>query len=324
MPETAARLLALLSLLQARPTWPGPELAGRLAVSTRTIRNDVERLRTLGYPIEAVRGSGGHYRLGAGATMPPLLLDDEEAVAVAVGLRAATGLAGIEESGARALAKLEQVLPGRLRRKVTAVSAAVAAGPENTTSNVEDPVLDPEVLSAVALAIRDRHWLRFTDRGEPVLVEPHRLVSWQRRWYLVGRAPDTGRWAAHRVDRMQLRPPTGRRFDPQPPPEGGYTDFVLREVASTGWDVHARITVHAPAGEVLARINAAVGVVESVDEETCVLVTGADSLETVAVYVGMLGLDFTVTSPPALVDHVAGLADRYARAVGRPSRPRPG
>jgi predicted DNA-binding transcriptional regulator YafY len=313
--NTSGRLLALLGLLQSRPAWSGPELAARLGVTTRTVRNDVERLRALDYPVDSVRGAAGHYRLGPGAHLPPLLLDDEEAVAVAVGLRTAVGLAGIEESSRRALLKLEQVLPHRLRRTVAAVHDAVLPGPGNTTTNTEDPEVDPKVLEAVAAAIRDRHWFRFGYADESLVVEPYRLVNWQRRWYLVGRDPVSGAWAPFRVDWLDPRMPTGRRFDPAPLPGEDYAGFVVRHVASTGWSVHARITVHAPAAEVLSRINAAVGVVESVDDETSVLVTGADSVEVIAVYIGMLGLDFTVSSPPELVEHVHALGARYERAV---------
>ncbi|KOV85233.1 YafY family protein [Nocardia sp. NRRL S-836] len=335
MLETSSRLLALLALLQSRPAWPGSELAERLSVSGRTIRNDVDRLRELGYPIEAVRGPAGYYRMGAGAKLPPLLLDDEEAVAVAIGLRAGRGVAGIEESAARALTKLEQVLPHRLRRQVSAVHEAVSEGPANTGTNVADPVVDAAVLATVAAAIRDCELLRFEysapDREDgaprrndssapfgdwPVLVEPYRLVSWERHWYLVARGTETGDWHTYRVDWISLRMATHRRFTPTPFPGEDYTSFVLRDVATAGWKVHARITVLAPAQDVLARINPAVGVVEAVDESTCVLVTGGDSLEIIAVYVGMLGLDFQVTEPPALVEHVRKLGKRYLRAAG--------
>ncbi|WP_046769253.1 helix-turn-helix transcriptional regulator [Jiangella alkaliphila] len=320
MKGTSARMLALLSLMQSRPAWTGSELAERLGVSARTIRNDVDRLRELGYPVDAARGAGGHYRLGAGARLPPLLLDDEEAVAVAIGLRAGNGVAGIEESSARALAKLEQVLPHRLRRQVTAIGDAMSRGPENTGSNVEDPVIDAAVLTTLAAAIRDHEAVRFDYRGAPadgppLSVEPYRLVSWQRHWYLVGRDPAAGTWRPYRVDWISLRMRTGLRFEPAPLPGEDYTAFVLREVASTGWSVHARITVCAPAADVLARINPTVGVVESVDESTSVLVTGADSLEIIAVYIGMLGLDFRVTDPPELVEHVRVLGERYRRAI---------
>jgi predicted DNA-binding transcriptional regulator YafY len=320
MLETSARLLSLLALLQSRPEWAGPELAARLDVSTRTVRNDIERLRRLGYPVEATRGSSGGYRLKAGAHLPPLLLDDEEAVAIAVALRTATGVAGIGESGARALAKLDKVLPAPLRSKVTALHAAVERGPDNTGTDAPDPEVDPGVLARIADAIRGVEWLRFDYRGgsagaEAVLVEPYRLVAWQRRWYLVARSPQSGEWAVFRADWIEPRMPTRRRFEPQALPAGDFAAFVLREVAAAGWRVHARIVVHAASDRVLARINPAVGVVEAIDDERCVLVTGADSLVTIAAYVGMLGCDFEIESPPELRDHVRALGRRYRAAA---------
>src|SRR5215218_1866079 len=194
MLETSSRLLSLLALLQTRPAWTGAELAGRLEVTPRTIRNDIDRLRELGYPVDATRGPAGHYQLGVGAKLPPLLLDDEEAVAVAVGLRTGAGVVGMEESSTRALAKLEQVLPHRLRRQVNAIHSTLSKGPDNTGSNVQDPEVDPAVVTTIAAAIRDEHYLRFeyavreSEPPEsaplPILVEPYRLVSWQRYWYL--------------------------------------------------------------------------------------------------------------------------------------------
>jgi predicted DNA-binding transcriptional regulator YafY len=313
MRETSTRTLALLSLLQARSDWSGADLADRLGVSDRTIRNDMTRLRELGYPVEAIRGPGGRYRLGVGAKLPPLLLDDEEAVAVAVGLRAATGITGVEEASARALAKLEQVLPDRLRRKLTALVRATAAGPVNTSSNVEDPEVDPEVLEVISLAIRDHEGIRCDYRGDPGELEPYRLVAWQRRWYLVAREARTDTWAPYRVDWLRIKTPGGRRFTPIEFP-GDLTEFVVREVARTGWAVHARIRVDAPADVVLGRINPAVGTVEP-DAGGSVLVTGGDSLEVVAIWISMLGLPFHVTEPRELVEHVRDLAQRYAAAL---------
>lgn len=315
MLDTSARLLALLGLLQSRPRWSGTELAERLEVTTRTIRNDIARLRALGYPVDAERGAAGSYRLGAGASLPPLLLDDDDAVAVAVGLSAARGISGIEETSARALAKLEQVLPGRLRERVTALHESIVHGPVNTDSDVEDPDIDPAALTRTAAAIRASEWMRFDYHDEPRVVEPYRVVSWQRRWYLVARDARNGEWATFRLDWMRLRDPTHRRFGPRPMSEDAYAEFVVRDVASTGWAVHARITVLAPAELVLARINPAVGVVEPIDEESCELVTGADSFETMAVYIGMLGFGFRIDSPAELVDHVRRLAERYRSAV---------
>ncbi|MFI5706237.1 helix-turn-helix transcriptional regulator [Kribbella sp. NPDC051620] len=320
MRETSSRLLSLLALMQSRPAWPGSELAERLGVSTRTIRNDIDRLRELGYPVDATRGAAGYYQLGVGAKLPPLLLDDEEAVAVAVGLRTGAGVAGMEESSSRALAKLEQVLPHRLRRQVNAIHTTLSKGPDNTGSNVPDPEVDPVVVTTIAAAIRDEHYLRFdyvvpeSAPSLPILVEPYRLVSWQRYWYLVAR-DEPGEWHTYRVDWMDLRMATGRKYKPRPMPEDDYMDFVLRDVASTGWKVHARITVFASADEVLSRVHAAVGIVEPVDDNTCVLITGAESLEVVAVYIGMLGIDFQVTAPQGLVDHLKLIGERYLRAI---------
>lgn len=321
MQTTSGRVLELLGLLQSRVEWTAPELAARLGVTERTVRNDVTRLRELGYPVDGLRGRTGHYRLGVGAKLPPLLLDDEEAVAVAVGLRTLTGVAGFEESGGRALTKLEHVLPDRLRRRVSALRDATEAGPVNTDSNVEDPEVDAGVLAEIADAIRDHRGLRAfygagddVEDAERVELEPYRLVAWQRRWFVVGRAPATGEWAPYRVDWLTLRLPGGRSFVPAAPP-GDLTELVVREVARTGWAVHARLVIDAAPDEVLARINPAVGVVEPLPDGRCVLVTGGDSLEIVAVWIGMLGIDFTVESPAALVDHLRLLADRYHRAV---------
>ncbi|MDF2508851.1 MAG: DNA-binding transcriptional regulator [Microbacterium sp.] len=315
MADPTARLLALLALLQTGPERSGSDLAVRLGVSSRTVRHDIERLRDLGYPVDATRGSIGGYRLGAGGKLPPLLLDDEEAVAVTVGLRAAAGISGIAESGAKALAKLEQVLPSHLRPTVDALRSSVDRAPENNDTDAPDPEVDAAALQAIARAIRDAEWLRFDYDGAPVLVEPYRLLTWVRRWYLVARDPQTDEWGTYRVDWMALRMPTHRRFDPQPLPGGDYTAFAMRTIAVSGWKVHARLRIDAPASSVLDRIHAAVGVVEPVDDEHCILVTGADSLDTVAAYIGMLMMDFTVESPPELIPRLQLLSERYARAV---------
>lgn len=315
MADPTARLLSLLALLQVGPERSGRELAERLGVSDRTVRHDVDRLRELGYPVDATRGAIGGYRLGAGGKLPPLLLDDEEAVAVTVGLRAASGITGVEEAGARALAKLEQVLPSRLRPTVEAIRSSVEHGPENTDTDAPDPEVPASVLRSVASAIRDHEWLRFDLDGQPCLVEPYRLLSWQRRWHLVARDPEDGSWATYRVDLIEPRMPTRRRFVPQPLPGGDYTAFALRTIAASGWTVHARLRIDASADEVLARINPAVGVVEPLDDRHCVLVTGADSLDTLAVYAGMLMMDFTVESPAELIPLLEKLSDRYRRAA---------
>jgi predicted DNA-binding transcriptional regulator YafY len=317
--QTSARLLAVLGLLQSRPLWPGAELAARLEVSTRTLRKDVDRLRALDYPIDAVPGPHGGYRLGQQGKMPPLLLADDEAVAVAIGLGAVRTVPGISDASTVALAKLKQVMPDRLRRRVEAIDDTTDVGPVNTGTNVEDPSVAPALLAELGAAIRAREGIRFFYGPEPDAVEaveadPYRLVSWQQRWYLVARRRPDLEWHPFRVDWMTLRSPGASRFHADPL-QGHYADFVLRHVAYSGWAVHARILVDAPADEVLARINPTVGVVETVDDTHSVLVTGGDSLEVVAVWIGMLGLDFHVDAPAQLVDHLRELANRYQRAL---------
>lgn len=319
MLDTSARLLRLLSLFQARTTWSGTELAERLEVTTRTIRSDVDRLRSLGYPVHAARGAIGGYRLGAGASLPPLMLDDDEAVAVALGLRsaAAGAIAGIEETSLRALAKLEQILPTRLRSRINAVRTYVLSVP------IDDPgpQLDAEILAVVAAACRDHAQLRFEYRAHDLTtsrrtVEPYRVVNWGQRWYLVAWDLERSDWRTFRVDRLDPRMPAGPRFVPRELPRNGdIAAYVSRRVSAAGWRYRARIIVHAPADEVVRRISPAVGVVEPVDEDTCLLDTGADRLETIAVYLSLLGVDFTVTEPPELVSYVRDLSDRYRRAT---------
>lgn len=317
MPATPVRLLSLLAVLQSRPQWSATELAARFGVTTRTVRKDIDRLRELGYPVDTTRGPTGGYRLGVGANLPPLLLDDEEAVAVTLGLRAAAASAidRVAETSTRALAKLDGLLPSRLRRQVSALTKATVQVEDDAGIPDPDPHVDPDTLTAISLAIRDAHWLRFDAAGTSRLLEPYRLVTWERRWYLLGRDPGTGEWPVIRVDSMTLRMPTHRPFRPLPLPMDDVKAHVMRAVASSGWKVHARVTVLAPAETVRARINAAVGIVDPIDEHRCVLVTGADSFGTLAVYLGLLDLDFRVDEPPELIDRMRTLAARYAEAT---------
>ena len=319
MLETSARLLRLLSLLQTPREWTGPQLAERLGVSTRTVRNDVDRLRNLGYPVDATRGAVGGYRLGAGAQLPPLLLDDEEAVAVAVGLRtAASGsISGIEETSLRALAKVEKVLPSRLRRRVSALQTYVASVSTNTNS----PRVDASVLTELTAACRDRELVRFEyeDRGKTGsrrIAEPYGLVNWGRRWYLVAWDRDREDWRTFRVDRMTPKFPVGPRFSPRELPDEDLARYVSDRVSAAPWRIAAHITIHAPAAAVAERVPAHVGPIQSIDAETCVLSSGNDNVEMFAAYLGMIGFDFTVTSPPELVEAVRKLGQRYAKAIG--------
>jgi predicted DNA-binding transcriptional regulator YafY len=317
MLQTSARLLRLLSLLQARADWSGQELAERLGVTTRTVHNDVQRLRSLGYPVHARPGVGGGYRLGAGAALPPLLLDDDEAVAVAVGLRTAANgsVTGIQETSIRALAKLEQVLPSRLRHRVRTVQAATVEVP------VPGPTVDQEVLTAVAGACRDHQQLRFDYRDHDGsasvrTVEPHRLVHDRGRWYLVAWDVDRADWRTFRADRIQPRTPTGPRFAPRDPPDGDVATYLLRGVGAATWRYRARVRVHAAAALVAGRLPPAV-VVEPVDERTCIVNVGSDTAQMLAVYLGMLDADFEVDEPPELVEQLRTLADRYRSAVAK-------
>ena len=318
MLDTSARLLRLLALLQTPRDWTGTELADRLGVSPRTVRHDVERLRSLGYPVAGTRGSAGGYRLGAGAKLPPLLLSDDEAVAVVVGLRtaASASIAGIGESAALALAKLEQVLPTRLRHRVEAVERFTVAVPPDRVG----PIIDADIITVLAGVCRDRERLRFDYRSHDGTesrreVEPHRLVTWGRRWYLVAYDLEKDDWRTFRVDRITPKIPTGPRFTPRELPTEDIAAYVARNVSAAAWRYRARVTVHAPAEVVTERINPAVGTVEPVDDHTCILHTGADTLETLGVYLGMLGVDFTVTEPPELLAHLRQLSERYGRAT---------
>ncbi|WP_427889075.1 helix-turn-helix transcriptional regulator [Kribbella sp. GL6] len=311
MIETSARLLKLLSLLQQPKEWSGAALAGELGVGVRTVRRDVDKLRNLGYPVDAVPGVAG-YRLGAGAALPPLLLDDEEAVAVAVGLRAAANgtVAGTEEASVRALTKLEQVLPSRLRYRIELLQQ-VAVTPAG------GPSVQPDVLLAVAAACRDHYRLRFDYRNHDGTAttrttEPHRLVHTGRRWYLVAWDLDRDDWRTFRVDRLAPRIPTGPRFTPREVPELATTN---RGVAYGGYRYQARILVHASAAEVADRYGPNVASVTAIDETTTLVETGAHELDQIAAHLGLLGLPFEVQDPPELIDAIRALTTRLAAAI---------
>jgi predicted DNA-binding transcriptional regulator YafY len=316
--ETSARLLRLLSLLQTRRDWTGAELAQRLQVGGRTVRRDVERLRRLGYPIEAAAGVAGGYRLGAGSSLPPLLLDEEEAVAVAVGLRTATnvGVSGIEETSVRALAKLQQVLPAQLRRRVSALGWATVPYPGR------GPAVDAELLAAIAAACRDHDGLRFRYESHDGAtarrsVQPHRLVHTGQRWYLV--AWDLARedWRTFRVDRITAPVSPDRRFQPRQPPARDIVAYVARGVSAARDRYQARVLLYAPLHEVERRVSYRFGTLEPADEDSCVLHTGADWLGGLAVYVANIGVDFAVLDPPELRAVVRDLGERFARAAAR-------
>ncbi|MFD2796897.1 helix-turn-helix transcriptional regulator [Promicromonospora vindobonensis] len=314
MLETSARLLELLSLLQLKRDWTSSELAGRLEVSTRTVRADISKLRSLGYPVDARPGVTGGYRLVAGTAMPPLLLDDDEAVAVAVGLGAvATRGLGVEETSLTALAKLEQVLPSRLRRRVETVREATSA-----VSGAEPP-LDLSVLGSVAAAIRGHERLRFgyTKPGGSEAArhtEPQRLVSWRPLWYLLAWDLDRDDWRVFRVDRMVAHPPTGARFRPRVIPEDKVVEYVVGRVSKGASTYRARVLVHAPAAEVAAKIFVPVDI-EVVDESTCRVELGSDDPNRIALWMAQLGADIEVIEGDELARAFDRLATRFRRAA---------
>jgi predicted DNA-binding transcriptional regulator YafY len=316
MSQTSVRLLELLSLLQGRRDWPGSELAGRLEVSGRTLRRDIERLRQLGYPVDALTGPAGGYRLRAGSAMPPLLLDDEEAIAIAVGLRTAAGasVAGIEEAAVRALVKLEQVLPMHLRRRVRAL------GSTTSTIPVAGPTVDPQYLAVIATACRDSDCLRFGYRGRDGAdsrreVEPHSLVNHGRRWYLVAWDRRREDWRTFRIDRLTKPGSTGVRFTPRSLPASDPAAFVEQGIKRTPSRFEARVTVHASAEEMSGRVPAHFGTIEPIDAHTCEYRTSDDDLKWLAMRIAMLGVDFEVHEPPELLEHLRVLAGRLTRAA---------
>ncbi|MFE5892518.1 helix-turn-helix transcriptional regulator [Streptomyces sp. NPDC002285] len=324
MLETSARLLRLLSLLQAHREWSGADLADRLGVTARTIRRDVDRLRELGYPVNASPGTGGGYQLGAGAELPPLLLDDDEAVAVAVGLRTAAGqgIEGIGETSVRALAKLEQVLPNRLRRRVGALNAftvPMLRGPQPSA-------VDPAVLTELANLCRDAERLRFEYRdhdGAPTrrTVEPHRLVCSERRWYLVAWDLDREDWRTFRVDRITPKPPHGPHFTPRTPPAEDLAAYVSQGVSTRAYASHAVVRLLVPLEEAAASISPTTGQLEADGPDSCLLRTGAGSLDVMVIHVMLLGFEFEVLEPVGLVEAIRTAHGRLARSLARAAEP---
>jgi len=316
MSQTSSRLLELLSLLQGRRDWPGNELADRLEVSGRTIRRDIERLRQLGYPVDSLTGPAGGYRLRAGSAMPPLLLDDDEAIAIAVGLRTAAraSVTGIEETSVRALVKLEQILPAHLRRRVAALGSATFTLP------VGGPTVDPHHLTLIAAACRDGECLRFGYRSRDGTesrreVEPHSLVNHGRRWYLLAWDRRRDDWRTFRVDRLAKPSSTGVRFTPRRLPAKDAGAYVEQSIKGAPNRFEALVTLYAAAEEIATRAPSSWGIVVPIDERTCEYRTGDDDLRWLALRIAMLGVDFEVHEPPELVEQLRALALRLTRAT---------
>jgi predicted DNA-binding transcriptional regulator YafY len=321
--DPTARVLQLLSLLQTYKFWSGMELSERLGVSARTLRRDVERLRELGYPVDATPGVAGGYRLTSGAHMPPLLLDDDEAVAIAVGLRAAAGASvdGIEDTAVRAMAKLEQVLPDRLRRRVRAVHSNVTP---LRWGGSEGPKVDAEALAVLAQACRDSEEVRFEYQardGEETrrLVQPHQLVSAGRRWYLVAWDCRRQDWRTFRLDRLHSPQLAGARFKPRPLPADDAAQFVAQSLSAMPMAHNAVVVARGPVDRIRDVVGWAGAEVEEVDPETCRIKLRAESPHWLDSIIAMLAVvaSVEVTEPPEVAARVARMAERLVSS--RPS-----
>ncbi|GAB3209968.1 helix-turn-helix transcriptional regulator [Marinactinospora thermotolerans] len=330
MQKTSTRLLLLLSLLQARQDWPGALLAERLEVSQRTLRRDVDRLRELGYPITAFKGPHGGYRLDAGARLPPLLFDDEQAVALAIALQiaATTTGAGIQEAAARALDTVRQVMPARLRHRIDTLQVTAVQQP--TARPVSQAGGD--VLATIGAAVHAREVLRFdytSPRGAagetradppPRRVEPHHLVAWGGRWYLVAWDLDRADWRVFRADRVVTRAPTGPRFTPRELPAADVAAFVAGRFqgfdGTGGWPCRGEVILDLPAAEVSPYVFD--GTVEEAGPGRCRLVLGSWSWTALAATIGRFDADIEVVGPVELERAFARLARRYAAAAAPP------
>ncbi|HEU4319954.1 MAG TPA: YafY family protein [Acidimicrobiia bacterium] len=314
--DSAERLLKLLGLLEGRIDWTSEELARRLEVTPRTIRRDITRLRALGYPVEALAGPGGGYRLGSGGKLPPLLLDDEEAVAVALGLRvsATSAVGGLEEASLSALTKLEHVLPPRLRSRLEDISEATTSLLGGSRSDV-----DHADIAQVAATIRRRERLRFgyvnnEGRESDRHVEPSRLVHAGRRWYLVAFDLDRDDWRTFRLDRLNDPMATGIRARTRPGPDP--VEFVQRGITIESWDFRASVVLDADEAEARRVVAPTVGTIEPIDGESSRLIIGADEISWLTRYLLSLPFRFEVEEPPelreALADFGRTLVQRFS------------
>jgi len=320
MSNARARLLSLLSLLQTPRLWPGSELAQRLGVSGRTVRRDIDRLRELGYPVYAEQGGLGGYRLTAGAAMPPLLLEDDEAVAVAIGLRtaAAQAVAGADDAAVRAMSKLLQVLPARLRRRVDTLASSTVAHPFSLAAELVDP--DALVLAAATIANHER--LRFRYRDEGRHVEPRALVTAGRRWYLLAFDLDRDDWRTFRLDRATKLTATGARAAAREIPGGDVAAFVTSQTMQMAPTYPADVTIHAPATHVVDRLGGPPpGTLTDLPDGTCRWLAPRDTLDWHTLRLASIGLPFEVGGPPELAAHLRSTAALFRAATAGPGRP---
>ncbi|WP_347107832.1 WYL domain-containing protein [Paenarthrobacter sp. S56] len=317
MIQTSARLLQLLSLLQVRREWTGPALADRMGVTERTVRRDIDKLRNLGYPIHASPGITGGYQLGAGAQLPPLLLDDNEALAVALGLNsvAAGPVAGIGEASVRALAKLEQVLPSRLRPKFAMLKAAVTTLPTNAA------LVDPQQLTALSAAISDRRQVSFDyakldSNPERRLVEPYRLVDTGRRWYLVAWDVDREGWRTFRADRIASLPVERRKYEPRPLPADDIADYVQQSITRSPYRFDVVVRLRAPLAEVAAVVGPHLASLTAEGPSATILRAGWDNLAAPAAQLAALDMEFEILGPAEFKAFARDLSRRLAAAAG--------
>ena len=330
MQKTSSRLLALLSLLQTHRDWSGEDLAERLVVTSRTVRRDIDRLRDLGYLINTVKGPGGGYRLEAGTQMPPMLFDDGQAVALAVALQTATADTAVAEDAARALATLRQVMPPRLRHRIDLLRIAAVSPP----STRDSPQADAQVLVDVSRAIHARDELRFDytpGPGGPAddvrRVQPHHVVTWRHRWYLVAWDLDREDWRTFRVDRIRPRTPTGPRFTPRELPGGNLSTFITSRFRgndgnTTEWPCQGEVILHLPAADVAP--YAQDGIVEELGPHRCRLTLGSWSWTGLAAALGRFDAEIEVIGPHQLAKAFADLATRYTRAASATGGPQTG
>jgi len=324
MPKTSARLLALLSLLQARRDWPGTLLADRLDISLRTVRRDVDRLRELGYPIAAIKGPDGGYRLSAGTELPPLLFDDEQAVALTIALQTAatTPNNGLAEAAARALTTIRQVMPARLRNRVAALQVTAVERPATRPATP----IDGDVLLTISAAVHAREVLRFdygANHGDqpPRRAEPHHVITWDGRWYLIAWDLDREDWRTFRADRITVRTPNGPRFTPRQLPGGDVAAYAISKFrgsadTSGSWPCQGTVLLDLPAATVALYTRD--GIIEEAGPDRCRLTLGSWSWPSLAAVIARYDADIEVLSPPELTEAFAHLADRFTRTAGRP------
>ncbi|WP_235736540.1 helix-turn-helix transcriptional regulator [Nocardioides alcanivorans] len=318
MANTSARMLRLLSLLQTHRYWPGGELADRLEVSGRTLRRDIDRLRDLGYPVDAVRGVAGGYQLQAGGQLPPLLLEDEEAVAIAIGLRTAAAgtVQGLQESSLQALTKVVSLMPPRLRRRIDALQSQTTPAPS------WGPPIDANALITLAQGCRDDETVRFGYTAREGVetrrhVEPFGLASLGSRWYLVGWCRERHDWRSFRVDRITAPSLTGTRFRPRELPADDALAFVRAGIRSVPKKYDVRVRFAAPVETVAAAVGRWATITPAGDG--ALMVMQADDFFWPLSVVATIDAEFTIESPPELVEAIADSAARLTRAAAHPS-----